>query len=309
MVITVKAEFIDALSTMVDRIKYDEPLYKHTTFKVGGPAKVLVSPSNIQELVHVLRFVKEHHIPYFVLGRGSNVLVSDQMFDGVVIEFRNHFDDVHVNGCIVRVQAGKSLIQLSYELVQAGLSGFEFASGIPGTIGGAMFMNAGAYNRSMSDVVKSVVILDENLEERILLIEELQTSYRSTIFQQRRDWIILGVELELEPADPETIQKLIDERKERRVIAQPWSQPCAGSVFRNPGNGQYAWQFIESLGLRGHQIGGAQISLKHANFIVNTGYASAKDVYELIVLVQASVYREYGFKFETEIELVNWESN
>ncbi len=306
MVMNMLDNWVEALKEVI-HVKVDEPLYKHSTYKIGGPAKALVNPNTLEELIAVLRFVKTHKINYFILGRGSNVLISDQMFDGVIIEFRNHFDEVHINGVHVRVQAGKSLIQLAYELAQAGLSGLEFASGIPGTIGGAMFMNAGAYNKSMSDIVTHVLILDEHLNERVLTIDELATSYRSTIFQKRRDWVILAVEMMLTPEAPETIFKLMDERKERRMMSQPWNQPCAGSVFRNPVTGINAWQYIDDLGLRGQQIGGAQISPKHANFIVNVGYASAKDVFDLILLVQQAMDLTYGMVFETEIELVNWE--
>lgn len=284
----------------------DEPMYKHTTYKVGGPARIYLMVKDIDSLVKVIRYCNRHRVKHMVIGRGSNLLFSDREYEGVIISLNECFDKISVNGSIIKAQAGVSMIKLSYQAAKYGLSGFEFMGGIPGSIGGGIYMNAGAYKYDIASVVKSVTLLNEKHEVVTYSNEQMQFSYRHSICQDNRKLIVLEVEFELNAKSPEEIKQVLDKRKEKRMATQPWNMPSAGSVFRNPEE-QAAWQYIDDCGLRGYEIGGAQVSPKHSNFIVNNGYASAKDIYDLIMLVQKKVYDKFGVQLKREVGLINWE--
>ncbi len=290
----------------VGTVLKDEPLYKHTTYRVGGPAKLFVKVQHVDGLIEVIKYCRKHRIPLFVIGRGSNLLFSDKSFDGIIISLEN-MNQYHVNGSEVTAQSGVTMIKLAYDCAKIGLSGFEFMGGIPGNIGGGIFMNAGAYKSCLSEVVKSVKVLDERLKVVELSKDEMDFSYRHSIIQDHPKWIVLEATFELENKSVEEINETLDKRKERRMSTQPWNKPSAGSVFRNP-EGSSAWKYIDDAGLRGYEIGGAQVSPKHSNFIVNNGYASAKDIYDLIFYVQKTVQDQFGVLLKPEVRFINWES-
>lgn len=290
----------------VGTVLKDEPLYKHTTYRVGGPAKLFVKVQHVDGLIEVIKYCRKHRIPLFVIGRGSNLLFSDKSFDGIIISLEN-MNQYHVNGSEVTAQSGVTMIKLAYDCAKIGLSGFEFMGGIPGNIGGGIFMNAGAYKSCLSEVVKSVKVLDERLKVVELSKDEMEFSYRHSIIQDHPKWIVLEATFELENKSVEEINETLDKRKERRMSTQPWNKPSAGSIFRNP-DGSSAWKYIDDAGLRGYEIGGAQVSPKHSNFIVNNGYASAKDIYDLIFYVQKTVQDQFGVLLKPEVRFINWES-
>ncbi len=283
----------------------NEPLYKHTTYKVGGPCRLYLKVKDVESLIKVMKYIKEEQITYFVIGNGSNLLFSDKEFDGVILSLNECFKKIAINGCEIEAEAGVSVIHLANEACKCALSGLEFAGGIPASIGGAIYMNAGAYLSEFSAIVKSVMILNEHGEVCEFSNEQMKFSYRHSICQEHKDWIILSCKMELKPSEVQTIRQLMDKRKETRMKTQPWNQPCAGSVFRNPVE-KPAWQCIDECHLRGKEIGGAQISSKHSNFIVNNGYASAKDILSLIQLAQKEVKEKLGIDLHTEVRLINW---
>lgn len=290
----------------VGTVLKDEPLYKHTTYRVGGPAKLFIKVQNVDELIEVIKYCRKHRIQLFVIGRGSNLLFSDKSFEGIIISLED-MNQYHVNGSEVTAQCGVTMIKLAYDCAKIGLSGFEFMGGIPGNIGGGIFMNAGAYKSCLSEVVKSVKVLDECLKVVELSKDEMDFSYRHSIIQDHPKWIVLEATFVLENKSVEEINETLDKRKERRMATQPWNKPSAGSVFRNP-EGAAAWKYIDDAGLRGYEIGGAQVSPKHSNFIVNNGYASAKDIHDLIFYVQKIVQEKYGVLLKPEVRFINWES-
>ena len=281
-----------------------ESLKQHTTFKVGGEVMYYVYPKSLLALQRVIAIAKEENLPLKVMGKGSNILASEKPFHGIVVNldrFMNNtiFDEEHIF-----VEAGASLIFVAFEAMKHDLSGLEFASGIPGTIGGACFMNAGAYKSSMSEIVEKVWVLKEDRTEW-MSAQECEFGYRSSVFQKHPDWIILGVMLHLKRSNMQEIKELMDSRRERRMASQPLEWPYAGSIFQNPEN-QPAWKYIEDVGLRGHKINGAMVSEKHANFIVNADHALADDIAELIGLIQTSVKERYDVDLKTEVEMFNW---
>ena len=296
----------DLVDLDVGKLIEDEPLYKHTTYKVGGPARIYLAVKDIESLVKTIKYCRKHRIKYMIIGRGSNLLFSDKEYEGIIISLNENFNKVKINGSIIKAQAGVSMISLAYQAAKIGLSGFEFMGGIPGSIGGGIFMNAGAYKYDIASVVKSVTLLNEKSEVVTYNKEQMKFSYRHSICQDNHKLIILEAEFELTAKDPNEIKAVLDKRKERRMTTQPWNMPSAGSVFRNPEN-KAAWQYIDECGLRGYEIGGAQVSPKHSNFIVNNGYASAKDIYDLIMLVQQKVYEKFNIELKREVGLVNWE--
>ncbi len=300
-----KKIYSELLALDIGDVLQEEPMYKYTTFRVGGPARVFVKVKDINAIQVALAYCKKHDLPYFILGNGSNLLFSDKEFEGVVIAMQPYLSSYSINGSFIEANAGMQMIKLSYEAAKCGLSGFEFMSGIPGTIGGGIFMNAGAYKYDMASIVKSVTYIDGAGNLNTLNNEQLEFAYRTSIFQKNRDWTIVHATFEMETKDAKEIQAVLDQRKERRMATQPWNFPSAGSVFRNPDE-KGAWYYIDQAGLRGYQIGGAKVSPKHSNFIVNDGYASAKDIYDLIEYVKATVYDKFKITLKQEICYINW---
>lgn len=301
----VKQVYNDLVSMNIGKVIENEPMYKHTTYKVGGPAKIFVKANDIDSLIQTLNYCRDHDIKHMVIGNGSDLLFSDKEYDGIIISMKS-FDDVKMNGSTIVAQAGVSMIALAYSSAKAGLSGFEFMGGIPGDMGGGIYMNAGAYKYCMADVFVSARVLDDDLNIITLSKEDMEFSYRHSVLQKHPNWIILDATFEMTAKDPGEIRKVLDKRKERRMSTQPWNFACAGSVFRNPEE-KPAWRYIDEAGLRGYEIGGAQVSPKHSNFIVNNGYASAKDILDLIRLVEKTVYEKLGVKLHKEVILVNWD--
>lgn len=276
-----------------------EPMAAHTTFKVGGAADFFIKISSRQQLVKTVPYLNALGLSYFVLGNGSNLLVSDNGYQGVILQIGAQMGNITVDGTKITVQAGAPLAKLAKTAMEHGLSGLEFASGIPGTVGGAVMMNAGAYGGEMEQVVSSVTVLAKDGSELTLSHDDMEFSYRSSILKNR-SFIILEAEFSLQPGDTKQIQAKMEEYGQSRREKQPLQYPSAGSTFKRP-DGCYAGKLIMDAGLRGYRIGGAQVSEKHCGFIVNVGNAQASDIYELIQEVQERVYEKFGVRLEPEI--------
>lgn len=285
-----------------DNVKQQEPMSRHTTFRIGGPADFYLCPHSTNEVQEIVEICKEEKLPYFVLGNGSNLLVSDKGYRGVVIQLWKNFSDITVKDCCIQAKAGALLSKVAAEALEAGLTGMEFASGIPGTIGGAAFMNAGAYGGEMKDIIKSVKVLDTQGEVRVLPKEELKMGYRTSIVKEK-GYTVFSVELELTRGNQEEIRNTMEDLKERRTSKQPLEMPSAGSTFKRP-EGYFAGKLIMDSGLRGFSVGGAQVSEKHCGFVVNKGGATAMDVLNLIREVQRRVKEQFGVDLETEVRFL-----
>lgn len=285
-----------------DNVKQQELMSRHTTFRIGGPADFYLCPHSTKEVQEIVEICKEEKLPYFVLGNGSNLLVSDKGYRGVVIQLWKNFSDITVKDCCIQAKAGALLSKVAAEALEAGLTGMEFASGIPGTIGGAAFMNAGAYGGEMKDIIKSVKVLDTQGEVRVLPKEELKMGYRTSIVKEK-GYTVLSVELELTKGNQEEIRNTMEDLKERRISKQPLEMPSAGSTFKRP-EGYFAGKLIMDSGLRGFSVGGAQVSEKHCGFVVNKGGATAMDVLTLIREVQRKVKEQFGVDLETEVRFL-----
>lgn len=283
-------------------VRTDEPLCRHTSFRIGGPADVLVLPGKAEDLALALRLAREHGVPACVFGNGTNLLVRDGGVRGVVIKLAGCCKDLAVSGTRLRAGAGLLLSEVAAAASQAGLSGLEFAAGIPGTVGGAVVMNAGAYDGEMKDVVVRVETVAETGEPRIYTSAEVGFGYRQSILQHRSD-IVTAVTFGLRFGDRDEIVAKVHDFNQRRATKQPLDMPSAGSTFRRP-PGHFAGDLIQRAGLRGYAIGGAQVSEKHAGFIINRGGATARDVLALIAHVQKEVERQFGVWLEPEVKVI-----
>ena len=294
--------FYDKLNNVIgkDSILIDEPMSRHTTFRVGGPADFFVTPKAREEVRDVICICKEAGMPYYILGNGSNLLVSDAGYRGVIVQIYKEMNEVKVEGDLVKAQAGALLSGIAAKALGAELSGFEFASGIPGTIGGACVMNAGAYGGEMKDVLESVTVLTGEGKIIELGRNELELGYRTSVIA-KKGYIVLGAALKLERGDGEKIKTYMDELKEKRVTKQPLEYPSAGSTFKRP-EGYFAGKLIEDAGLRGFQVGGAQVSEKHCGFVINRDHATAADIMELMRQVQIRVKENSGVDLEPEVK-------
>ena len=283
-------------------IKIDEPMKKHTTFKVGGDAKFLVTPTSIQDIKSVIEYLKDNSIKYYILGNGSNVLVRDSGIDGVVIKIASNFNSIDVTKDQITAQAGAFLSTISQCALKNSLSGFEFASGIPGTLGGAIIMNAGAYGREMKDVVVDVDVLDDLGNIKTLTNEQLEFGYRTSKIASS-NYVVLGAKIKLCSGDSKKIKEYMNELAQKRRQKQPLNYPSAGSTFKRP-EGYFAAKLIEDAGLKGYSIGGAQVSDKHAGFIVNMGNATAQDILSLMEYVKDTVWQKFKVSLEPEIKTI-----
>lgn len=281
---------------------YDEPLRNHTTFRVGGKADAFLSVNNEEELKKAIQLCAEKNVPYFILGNGSNLLVSDEGFRGLVIAIGDGMADIMVEGTKITAQAGALLSTVAQTAAKHFLTGMEFASGIPGSIGGAIVMNAGAYDGEMKMVVESVTLLSEDGEVRTFSCDEMEFGYRTSRIKREKG-IVLSVTLSLIEGDMEAIQNKMKDFAARRRDKQPLEYPSAGSTFKRP-EGMFAGKLIMDAGLRGYSVGGAQVSEKHCGFVINKGGATATDVYTLIGDVQKKVKEEFGVMLEREVILV-----
>lgn len=282
-------------------------LVTRTTFRVGGKCRYFVYPKNELCLREILRILKENNMQYKIFGKGSNLLCSDDDYDGAILCL-----DRYLNECYFEedgtccVQAGCSLILLAHEAMKRSLRGLEFASGIPGTLGGAVFMNAGAYKSDMASLLQEVSVLKGG-QLVPMRVEDLAYRYRHSAFQQHPDWVIVSCRLKLEKGEQKAIRDLMDSRRKRRLVSQPLDKPSAGSTFRNP-EGHQAWELIERAGLRGARVGGAMVSTKHSNFIINEDHATASDVLQLIENIQRTVKERFEIELLTEVEKFNWKN-
>jgi UDP-N-acetylmuramate dehydrogenase len=287
-----------------ENILYNEPMKNHISFKVGGPADILVIPKEPQQVVDTVKICKKHNVPFLIIGNGSNLIVRDGGVRGVVIKLTS-LNTIKVDGEKVIVEAGATLASTAMEALRNNLKGMEFASGIPGTVGGAVTMNAGAYGGEIKDIIESAVVMDMEGNIYHLSKEELELSYRSSIIQ-KKNYVVLEAVFKLQKGNYDEIKALMDDLNRRRVEKQPLNYPSAGSTFKRP-TGYFAGKLIEDSGLKGFSIGGAKVSEKHAGFIINYNNATAKDVIEVIKNVQRIVKEKFGVELETEVKIIGEE--
>lgn len=291
------AEKIDEMN-----IRENEVMANHTSFKIGGPAEFFISPKTVDELSHVIKVCRENNVDYYVIGNGSNLLVPDEGVPGVVIEIYKNLDAIEVNGNEITAYAGALLSRIAKKALDYNLTGFEFAHGIPGALGGAVTMNAGAYGGEMKDVLIGATVLDQGGNILTLTKDELELGYRQSVIS-KKGYTLVKATIALKEGDKETIQSQMKDLMERRRDKQPLEYPSAGSTFKRP-EGYFAGKLIMDSGLRGYQIGGARISDKHCGFVINTGNATCKDVLQLINYVQEEVKKQFGVTLETEVKLL-----
>lgn len=285
-----------------DNVRQNEPMKSHTTFRIGGPADYYLCPHSTKELQEVLAICREEQVPFFILGNGSNLLVSDKGYRGTVVQLWKNYSDIKTEGICITAKAGALLSKIAAEALDAGLTGMEFAAGIPGTLGGAVVMNAGAYGGEMKDIIREVKVLDRAGNIQTLSGKEMSFGYRTSIVKER-GYIVLSAVLELKPGKREEIRRNMEELREKRVSKQPLDMPSAGSTFKRP-EGHFAGKLIMDAGLRGFSVGGAQVSEKHCGFVVNKGNATAEDVLELIREVQEQVKKQFGVELEPEVKFL-----
>ncbi|MBZ5748706.1 MULTISPECIES: UDP-N-acetylmuramate dehydrogenase [Metabacillus] len=295
--------FMDLKKADIGKVKENEPLSKHTTMKIGGPADLFFEPNNQEALSKALRIINNYGVKWRAIGRGSNLLVADKGIEDVVIKLGSGMDDFELSGETLTVGGGYSIVRLATTISKMGFSGLEFASGIPGSIGGAVYMNAGAHGSDMSKILVKAHILFADGTIEWLTNEEMEFSYRMSILQEKKPGICIGAVLKLEKGERADIVAVMQKNKDYRKDTQPWNFPCAGSIFRNP-LPKYAGQLVEDAGLKGYQIGGAKISDMHGNFIVNAGGATSKDVLDLIDFIKKTIYDKYAIMLETEVEII-----
>ena len=285
-----------------DRVLVDEPMKRHTTFRIGGPADFFLLPSTVDEVRGILEICREEELPYFILGNGSNLLVSDKGYRGVIIQLYRNFSNISVEGNEICASSGALLSQIAAAARNASLTGFEFAGGIPGTLGGAVFMNAGAYGGELKDVLKEAVVMTEQGEILTLPVAKLDMGYRTSRIK-KAGYLVLEARLGLEQGDMDKIRDITKDLTEKRVSKQPLEYPSAGSTFKRP-EGYFAGKLIMDAGLRGYQVGGAQVSEKHCGFVINKGNATAADVLTLIENVREKVQEQFGVTLEPEVKFL-----
>lgn len=283
------------------KIESNVNLLKYNTYKVNAITKYMAFPENEKDLIRLISYLKENKIKYKILGGGAN-LIFENDYDGVLIKL-DHFDKLTIDDTKIKVGAGYNLIKLALKVSKLGLTGMEFATGIPGTVGGAIFNNAGAYKSDMGYIVESIMVLTPNLEIKKMYNKELKFHYRTSFLKENRGYICLSANIILKHGKKEEILNVIEDRKQRRFMTQPLEYPSAGSVFRNP-EGNYAGKLIEDIGYKGKRLGGAKVSEKHANFIINENNATGKDIVKLIEEIKTKVNEQYNIDLILEQEIV-----
>lgn len=283
------------------KVYEDVELAKYTSYKLKGKAKMLVIPNNIKCLSELIKYLKNNDIKYKIIGGGSNLIFNGD-YDGVLVKL-DKFDELEIDNTKITVGAGYNLIKLALKLSKSGLTGMEFATGIPGTIGGAIFNNAGAYKSDMGYIVEKVWVLTPELEIKEMYNRDLKFHYRTSFFKENPGYIILKASIVLSRGKKDEIIAIIEDRRKRRIMSQPLEYPSAGSVFRNPVD-NYAGKLVEEIGYKGKNIGGAKVSEKHANFIVNVGGATGKDIIKLIKEIKEKVKKKYDIELVLEQEIV-----
>lgn len=294
--------YTNRLKAVFKEFYINEPMKNHTSFKTGGEADVYVKADSAENIIKAVDILKEENIDYIIIGNGSNLLVSDKGFKGVVIEIGSLMNKITVDGRKIYAQAGALLSSLSAAAADNGLTGLEFASGIPGSVGGAVFMNAGAYDGEIKDVIIGADVINKNGEIIRLSKDELELSYRSSVIE-KKGYIVIGAEFELKEGSKEAIKEKMADFAARRRDKQPLNYPSAGSTFKRP-EGYFAGKLIEDSGLKGKTIGGAQVSEKHAGFIINTGNATSSDILELMDCCIETVYNKFGVRLEPEVRFI-----
>ncbi len=293
----------DKLRTLEDvDVLSNVSLASYTGFRCGGPSTVVV-PRSEDAFVQVIGLLREEQKTFFILGNGSNVLVPDEGYSGYVVVTKSALQDLSVNGNFIHAGAGSQLTAVCHVALGASLTGMEFAFGIPGTVGGAVYMNAGAYGSEIKNVLSSVTILDDNCEVRELPADSLDLSYRHSIFHQNKKWIVLSATFELKPGEHDTIHDEMFGFLSRRIEKQPLNYPSCGSTFKRP-QGSYASKLIDECGLKGFRIGGAAVSEKHAGFVINLDHATSTDILRLCREVHDRVMKETGFDLQMEVEIM-----
>lgn len=282
-------------------VAIDEPMKKHTSFKVGGTADILVTPQSYQQVVDVIKLCNENQVPYYIVGKGSNLIVKDGGFRGIIIKLTK-LDNIKVESDTIIVQCGADLSKVSEAALEGRLVGFEFACGIPGTVGGAVTMNAGAYDGEIKNVIQSALVVDKQGNLIDLNKEQLELGYRMSAVQ-KHGYTVLEVTFKLKPGEYENIKARIDELTKKREDKQPLEYPSAGSTFKRP-EGHFTGKLIEECSLKGYNIGGAQISEKHAGFIINSGDATAADILNLIAHIQSTVKGRFGVELHPEVRII-----
>lgn len=285
-----------------DSIKIDEPMKKHITFRVGGPADFLVKPKTEEQLSDIIKFANKENIPYLIIGNGSNLLVKDGGIRGIVIELSDNFNDYEIDGKIIKAQSGVLLSILGRNALKNSLTGLEFAAGIPGTLGGALAMNAGAYGGEMKDVVKSVRLMDTQGNVVEFSNEQMEFEYRKSILS-RTDYIVLSAVMELQEGNYDEIKNTMADFANKRTTKQPLNFPSAGSTFKRP-EGYFAAKLIDDCGLRGLTLRGAQVSDKHCGFVINMDQADAKSILDLMFVVKSTVNAKFGIMLEEEVKIL-----
>ena len=296
-------KYIDSFKKIYDdsEIKIDENMSNHIHFKVGGPVDILLIPSKVSQVVETLKICKNENIPYFIIGNGSNLLVKDGGIRGVVIKLSNLLS-IEVNGNIIKASSGTLLEDVSKKAVENSLTGFEFACGIPGSVGGAVFMNAGAYDGEIKNVIKEAEVLDRDGNIKVLSKEELELGYRTSKVM-KDNLVVISATFELTKGDKEKIRERVNELTEKRESKQPLEYPSAGSTFKRP-EGYFAGKLIQDAGLKGASLGGAAVSEKHSGFVINKDGATAEDVLNLIAHVQKEVKKQFGVELHTEVRII-----
>ncbi len=283
-----------------ERMKFDEPMKEHTTFRIGGAAEVFVMPGSAEEVRAVVRVCREEQVPYYVLGNGSNLLVSDRGVQGVVVQLGKEMKEIRAEGEAITAQAGALLSAVANRALEEGLTGFEFAAGIPGSLGGACVMNAGAYGGEMKDVIENVTVLAPDGEILTIPGEKMEFGYRTSI-AAGKGYIVLEAQIRLRRGQKDEIKAVMDDLRERRLTKQPLEYPSAGSTFKRP-EGYFAGKLIQDAGLRGFSFGGAQVSEKHCGFVINRDGATAADVAGLMQRVSDTVEEKFGVRLEPEVK-------
>ena len=301
---SVNQEIIKCFNDLLgeEKVRISESMNRHTTFRIGGPADYFLLPSTAEEVKKILEICKEKELPYFILGNGSNLLVSDEGYCGVIIQLYRNYGGITVEGTNIRAGAGALLSQIASAAKNASLTGFEFAGGIPGTLGGAVVMNAGAYGGEMKNVLKEVTVMTEQGEIMTIPAEKLEMGYRTSLVK-KAGYLVLEAVISLKAGDVEEIKAIMKDLTEKRVSKQPLEYPSAGSTFKRP-EGYFAGKLIMDAGLRGYQVGGAQVSEKHCGFVINKGNATAADVCGLMKDVQEKVQEQFGVTLEPEVKFL-----
>lgn len=285
-----------------NRILINEPMKNHTSFKAGGPARILVIPETVEEIKRITESAKSVNFPYMIIGNGSNLLVKDEGIDALVIKLSSSFSDISVSGDTITANSGAALSRIASTALLNSLTGFENLSGIPGTLGGAIYMNAGAYGSEMKDVLTEVTYLNDNKEIITTTADTLSLSYRHSMFKDN-NYVILSASIKLEKGNFNEIKALMDETAKKRRDKQPLEYPSAGSTFKRP-EGHFAGKLIEDAGLRGFSYNGARVSEKHCGFIVSDGTATASDILTLMDMVRKKVYEKFGVMLEPEVKII-----